>query len=646
MGFPLTEGHIDLTMQDSAFSRVMGRVNNTLSLSNLRIQNVTRNLKRMLFIGAGYAAVSVKAFASFEEQVANVSTMLDDHTMHYLPEYSRAMKKMAMTFGEGTQTLSKGLYDILSASIPPAQALDVLTASVKAAKAGMTDTATAADAITTVLNSYSLGAEEAVRVSDMLFAVVKRGKTTFAELAPNIGKVAAQAAITGISFEELGATIATLTRAGLQTALATTGMRGIMRAFLKPTSDAQKIAKQFHFELSSTTLRAIGLSGVLKKLKGATAEQLAALLPNVRGMAAFAAALQQAEGQASDVQLMLNATGLTQKAYDKMTNILTHSTRRLWQTIKMMSVTVGQYLAPAFKSVTDAMQKFNEGMVMFLEKSGPKIREWSERITAYLTAVKDMFFGLVKYLRDDWRIAIRFSLDVVLGELQVFGESAKLIFEDIFSALGDIVKVHFTNIENRIIKTLRSFAGLSPALSAFLLIRDTRRKDELHGITRAAEPAMSLADKLASVHAKIMKPIFDKLPPELKGVFTTALDKLNNTLAEIHERYYGERAYGGGWPRRKPGRPGEGMAGIPAVAGAAEMAAGGGKVGFAGIEDAYKMFVESMQREKDEGAKENTLGAILKVDERALVEQKGQHQTMREQHDEFLSAISDVGTLG
>ena len=90
---------------------------------------------------------------------------------------------MAVEFGESTEALTNGLYDILSASIPAEKALDVLTVAVKAAKAGMTDTATAADAITTVLNSYGLSAGRAQDVSDLLFTVVKRGKLTFADLS-------------------------------------------------------------------------------------------------------------------------------------------------------------------------------------------------------------------------------------------------------------------------------------------------------------------------------------------------------------------------------------------------------------------------------------------------------------------------------
>lgn len=348
MGLNLGNLLVHLRADDSNFTRIMGGAMRTMK----------RYAKYAAIAGMAQLTLSVRSYAKFEEQMSNVSTMLDEHTMKYMPAYEKAVKSMAMEFGEGTDTLSKGLYDILSASVAPAKALKVLQVSAKAAKAGMTSTAVAADAITTVLNSYGLAAEEAGRISDILFATVKRGKTTFAELAPNIGKVAAIAATANLSFEEVSAALATMTRAGLQADLATTSLRSIMNSFLKPTEDAAAMARQFGLELSSATLQSIGLTGVLKKLKNATAEQLAAIMPNVRGLAGFAAALKQAEEMADDLDLMLNSLGLTQIAYDKMTNTLMHTFRQFWQTIKMTSVTLGSYLEPAVKKATETMREW------------------------------------------------------------------------------------------------------------------------------------------------------------------------------------------------------------------------------------------------------------------------------------------------
>ena len=332
------------------------------SMSN-RIMRLMRRLAQFIIASIG---LSIKAFADFEQQIASVSTMLDKQTMDFLPEYKRELRRMSIEFGESTKTLSKGLYDILSASVDASKALGVLTVSAKAAKAGMTDTAVAADAITTILNSYQMEAEDAGKVSDWLFAIVKKGKTTFDELARNIGKVAGTAAVAGLRFEEVGAAIATMTRAGMATPMATNSVRALLNAFMKPSKAGTEMAKNFGFELKTATLEAIGLTGVIGKLTGATAEQLAQLIPNVRGLAGFAAALKQAEGHANDYEFILKSTGETEKAFDKVTKTTTHSLNQLWQAVKDVGVEVGEKFAPDIKMLSS-----------FLIENKKVISEWA-----------------------------------------------------------------------------------------------------------------------------------------------------------------------------------------------------------------------------------------------------------------------------
>ena len=220
----------------------------------------------MVIAGAAITAafaMTVKSAISFQKELAQVSTMLDESAMKIMPQYKKGLLDMSVAFGESTDTLSRGLYDILSASIPPAQALDVLGVAAKAATAGVTDTGVAADAITTILNSYGFSADMAGEVSDKLFAIVKRGKLTFDELAPAIGKVASMAAKTGLSFDELGAMIATLTRAGIRTDEAMTSINGVLRAFLKPTDEAKEAAKEFGLTMDTNTIKTIGLKGAM-----------------------------------------------------------------------------------------------------------------------------------------------------------------------------------------------------------------------------------------------------------------------------------------------------------------------------------------------------------------------------------------------
>ena len=332
----------------------------------------------------GVAVLSVKAAIDLEKQMANVSTMLDGLSMNLLPAYTEGLREMSKEFGESTDTLSKGLYDILSASIAPAKALDVLAVSAKAATAGLTDTGVAADAITTIINSYGMAAEDAGKISDILFATVKRGKLTFNELAPSIGKVAATASIAGVPFEELGASIATITRAGIRSQEAMTAINGILRAFLKPTDDAAAAAKEFGFELNTNTLRTIGLQGVLELLKDATAEQTAAMFPNIRGLKGIAAQMKDVEGFGDDLDLMYNSLGLTEEAFIKQSGTLAFTIEQLKQEFKDIFVTIGNELLPIIKN----------DFIPLIKNVAKHLVEWAKKFAELSPGIKKFLLVL------------------------------------------------------------------------------------------------------------------------------------------------------------------------------------------------------------------------------------------------------------
>lgn len=212
---------VELFADDSKLVRGLKRAQAKLKRFGDSVRSMGMDLLKVGTVMATPFVAGAKVFADFDRQMANVSTMLDEPEKH-MARFSKSVRDMSVEFGESTDALAGGLYDILSASISPEKAMNVLTVAVKAAKGGLTDTKTAADAITTVLNAYGLSAEHAGTVSDLLFSVVKRGKTTFAELAPNIGEVASIAASAGVALEEVGATLSVLTRNGVRTTEAVT----------------------------------------------------------------------------------------------------------------------------------------------------------------------------------------------------------------------------------------------------------------------------------------------------------------------------------------------------------------------------------------------------------------------------------------
>jgi TP901 family phage tail tape measure protein len=361
-------------------------------------ENAERIGRRMM--GVGLAAIAPLALAvneqaKFGQQMAKVSTMLSDADMQFMPVFKKSVSDFAVRFGEDTGTIANGLYDILSAGVPAAGALGVLEEAMKAAAAGASDTGTAADALTTVLNSYRLGADQAASVSDWLFAVVKKGKTDFSTLAPTIGMVASTASSAGLSLEELGATISTMTRNGVKTAQAVASVSGILMNFMKPTDEASEAAKKFGVEMNTTTLKTLGLSGVLKRLKegGATAEDLAKIFPNVEALRGVNPLMGDLVGLEQDLALMGNRAGLTQEAFAKQTDTLAFQIAQLKQGFLALLRSVGAALEPlASKWASKILEMVRVGALWIEQNKGLVISYAKMAIT--VTAVGAGIFAL------------------------------------------------------------------------------------------------------------------------------------------------------------------------------------------------------------------------------------------------------------
>lgn len=332
---------------------------------------------KMIAAGAAMAApfvLAAKKQMDFEKGLAFVSTMLSEADQEYMPLYREGVDALAREFGESTDTISRGLYDLLSASVPAADALDVLRTVMIAAAAGMTDTAVAADAITTVLNSYRLEASKAGDVSDWFFSVVKRGKTTFAELAPSIGMVASTAAAAGLSLEETGAALATMTRNGVRTRRAVTALRAILTAFLSPTDAAAAAAKRFGFELNTVTLRTEGLAGVFRRLAVLTPEQISEVFPNVRAITGVSPILGDLAGFLKDIALQGQRAGATQEAFGRISITAAYKLGQLRQELASVARDIGKAVMPVLVELGETVLRMTKAFKGWVAENGAVLR--------------------------------------------------------------------------------------------------------------------------------------------------------------------------------------------------------------------------------------------------------------------------------
>jgi len=408
----------------------------------------------------GLGTKGVMELAKFQQGIANVSTMLDETSMKRLPEFTKGIRQMSVKFGEGTQALTKGLYDILSAGIDSSKAMDVLGSSVVLAKAGLTDTGIAADALTTVLNSYSLSTEQAGDVSDWMFAIVRKGKTTMAELAPTIGRVASMGAVAGLTLDDMGAALATMTRAGLKTDEAITSLRMVLRAFVSPTEEAKKTAKLLGIELNTNTLRTKGLIPVIKALSQATDEQKSSIFGNVRAFTGVATILQDITGYTEDLSFMQERAGLTQEAFAKQTNTLGFHFSVLKETLNEIWRIIGENLLPIVMPMIDKFKELLDWITLLPESTKQFVIQLTMLIgiLGTVTGAIMLFVGALLAIPGANVVVI---IGLIIGALAGLGVAWKNNFMG-FKAWGDAIWTTLKSVVNMVVDGL-SFLGATIA---------------------------------------------------------------------------------------------------------------------------------------------------------------------------------------
>lgn len=304
------------------------------------------------------AGRAVGSYRELEASLAEVNTLLDDPSA--IDGIAESVRKLAAQFGTQQREQAQAFYQTISAGFgDSAEAAKVLEASNTLAVGGLTSTRTAVDGITSVLNAYTLGAEQSARVSDIFFATVKQGKTTVDEFAGSVGRVAPLAAQTGVSFEQLGAGVATLTAGGVATAEAITQLRGILAAVVKPTAEAQQTAAKLGLEFNTSALRAKGLAGFLEDVIEATGgneQAIATLFGRVEALnGVLGLTGDQADRFARNLDATANSAGNAAEALAKVQATDDQRLKRFTASFEALKISIGGTVTQAILPATDAL---------------------------------------------------------------------------------------------------------------------------------------------------------------------------------------------------------------------------------------------------------------------------------------------------
>lgn len=309
----------------------------------------------------GVSAAAIKMGSDFEDSLAKVATIADT-SKKSLSDISTEVLSVSNATGAAASEINEALYQAISAGADTADATKLVETAVKAAKGGFTDTTTAVDGLTSVLNTYGMETADAESLANKFLVTQNKGKTTFGELAASIGKVAPTAAAVGVSVDDLLSGIASLTANGIGTSEAVTGLKAALSNVIKPSTQAAKTAKQLGLDFSASALQSKGLAGFLADVQektGGNVEVMSQLFGSVEGLNAVLTLTSDNGAQLMNSTMAEMATNTTalDEAFNTVTGTASGEWAKLWNELKNTAIQLGQTLLPVAQQLLETVVK-------------------------------------------------------------------------------------------------------------------------------------------------------------------------------------------------------------------------------------------------------------------------------------------------
>ncbi|OQS39064.1 phage tail tape measure protein [Chromobacterium haemolyticum] len=320
------------------------------------------DMLRRATAGVGAAAIvheATQQTLAYGTAIAKVGTQIDGNRP-LMAQFDGEVRKLAKSMGVDATESANALADIFGSRDfdHPAEAMTVLNKATVAAKGGFTDVGTAVQVGLGVLNAYGKEVGDLEGVYDVLFQTVKDGVTNFPALAQGLGQVVPTAVAAGVSFEELGAALAVLTKNGVQTPQAITAINGAIVQLAAPTQEAKEKLKALGIQWTSLgdTIRQISE-------KNLSLDAVRSIVPDIEGARGVLTLASHYGALTDEIERMKGAAGAAQGAFNIVQESDAAKVAKFKAEINDLLLELGKLIAqgqPVLAFLTDLLRGFND----------------------------------------------------------------------------------------------------------------------------------------------------------------------------------------------------------------------------------------------------------------------------------------------
>lgn len=329
---------------------------------------------------AGIGAASVRMASEFEDSFAKIEGLVGV-TGEQLGELEEAAARLGPEFGKSANEAADALFFITSAGLRGAEATEVLEASLKGAAIGLGETKTIADLATSAVNAYGSSQLNGAKAVDVLTEAVRLGKLEPEALAQSMGMVLPLASNLGVSFAEVGAAMAGMSKTGTDASTAATQLRQILSTVAKPTSQADEALAEMGMSAAGIReqIKEEGLFAALETLTDAfdgNIEATTEVFGNIRALSGVLDLMgASAEDNKELFALMTDEVGVLDDALGVTEKTASFKFAKAMETLKASLLPVGDLLlgigADLLEQFMPLIEGFGPGLLAIFEGLAP-----------------------------------------------------------------------------------------------------------------------------------------------------------------------------------------------------------------------------------------------------------------------------------
>lgn len=360
-------------------------------------------------VGAGIAAVKLSTdFDSAFGQMVGLAGVPADEVDHL----KESVLDLAGETARAPQELAEALYFAASAGLDSSQAMDAVTVAARAAQVGLGSTQDIVGLAASAIASYGAENITAAEATDILVSTIREGRAEPAELAGTLGRVLPIAAQLGVTFDEVGGTVAVLSNVFGDTNRTVTATQGLFVKMLSPTkqgrdalADMGTSVEELHAAIESD-----GLLGALELLRTKGFDEnstaLRALFDDIEGFQAASALLATDQTILADTfTATANSAGSLDTALEGM-DANANAMKQAWVDLQVALIQAGEVIVPivadvasgiadlvsTFADLPPAAEKIVLAFLAIVAAAGPVLVVTGKLVTAY-AAVKTAATG-------------------------------------------------------------------------------------------------------------------------------------------------------------------------------------------------------------------------------------------------------------